>query len=282
MIAGLCVMVQGLSKMFFGAPLGAGDLRNIAVGVQFVQDAQPVVPLIFGACDDPEVFCFANPCDEFCYDPLEDPLRISGFPLCDDYFDDSMSVINQLFNFNPFGNSVLTYAQVLTGRLLGGSVNSLKVIDGATMLVRSAFRSLGAAGGTEPFPAPVYFLVGHYTDVGVIGEPGNPQSILAISIAVTVANDSPGASTVGGQLYDQVNNRWEFMGLLPGSGAMTTYIFPGALNGQSYINHQNGHVLGRGWVYVPGFGATIRFNSAFDAIEFLFLSSGIGGGSGTP
>lgn len=286
--AGIAAGVQGLAKMFYGAPLLPSQIRSLVAGDVFRQELTPSdiwVSHSPGPNDTPPGDGMAITVnDNVQIDPqtgapFDDSEVIGGMTRVD-------NMLSTFFTSNWWSTETeVSHFGVITGTYISGGLVELGNVDGAGIIVGSQPSSPRKHPEVPPFPRAQYVVYGQMTDLGIEITPttSNPQIFtFNIAYASGIRIGAPFGGLRGVEVYNWQTERWDFLAIdqLAGQGVTT---------GQAGVQVANGYlsperkIYFRHWIMGYSFSANNRyFESLYDQFQFASTSGGPGGGGDDP
>jgi hypothetical protein len=251
MIAGWAACVQGFSKAYWGAPQGAGTLRDAICKFDAnLNGIRNVYPQCGGADANPGGFPgYPEDGDARAGDWIRggQVALIGGFPNC--------TATTSYIVSNTFGGAP-TNLTVVTGTLQSGNSFSLREQDGAAVSVLATNKRAGSKG--QAYGSPLFYpLTGATTDLQLqLLVPQSPSLVTGISVDA-FSKTSWNLPVIGVfYVYNWKQRRWQGIGntSLTQAGTAVTFSVPGAAQDYAISSSSGGSTI-YARVYTCGLGS---------------------------
>lgn len=286
--AGVAASVQGLAKMFFGAPLLPSQIRSLVAGQSFRQeltisdiwvshspdptDMPPGDGMAITVNDNVQI-------DPMTMQPFEESEVIGGHTRVD-------QLLSAFFTSDWFAaETELTDFRVISGSYISGGVVLCGNIDGSGIIVGSRYVSPRSQPTVPPFPEARYVVYGQVTDVGFEITPTTSNPIIftfGIQYASGIANGAPFGGLRGVEVYNWATQRWDFLAVEQiGSGVVTVGTVD--VNAAATYLSPDRKIFFRQWILGYTFSVNNQlFEALYDQFLFASTSGGAGGGADDP
>jgi hypothetical protein len=251
MIAGWAACVQGFSKAYWGAPQGAGTLRDAICKFDAnLNGIRNVYPQCGGADANPGGFPgYPEDGDARAGDWIRggQVALIGGFPNC--------TATTSYIVSNTFGGAP-TNLTVVTGTLQSGNSFSLRERDGAAVSVLATNKRAGSKG--QAYGSPLFYpLTGATTDLQLqLLVPQSPSLVTGISVDAFSKTSWNLPVIEVFYVYNWKQRRWQGIGntSLTQAGTAVTFSVPGAAQDYAISSSSGGSTI-YARVYTCGLGS---------------------------